>query len=192
MHSPTVPPPPPVPWWRENLYVGEYLYMRLGGSLALPGARPGVGIPPPKDPTVPWVPASILAYQPDSIPVVEEAYRVTQALIEAIRDEAVARGAKLAVVVHNAPWAHDDGRWRFMCMRHPVAMKTWDRQKPNRVIDAFLEAKQLPFLDLFHTFEAAKANEQLFFQHDPHWRPAGHRVAAQATAEFLRRGGLAE
>jgi hypothetical protein len=150
------------------------------------GLRTRGGILPPKDAKIPYVPPDLLVYKPESPHEVKEAFRITEALLRALRDESARLGAMFAVVVHNAPWAHDDARWRFMCARHPVAMKTWDRRKPNDVIDAFLAEEGIAFLDLFDVFETAKEQEPLFFRFDPHWRPAGHRIAARATADFLK------
>ena len=99
-------------------------------------------------------------------------------------------GATFAVMIHNAPWSHDENWWKFMCLRNPRARDTWDRQRPNRIIGEFLAKHDIPYFDLYGTFEAAKTSEDLFFKFDPHWRPAGHRVAATAAARFLTSRGL--
>lgn len=184
------PPSPPVPWWREHMYVGQFLYVQLGGRLVLPGTKQ-VGIPPPKDPKAPWIPPNMFVYNPEYRQEVEEAWRVTRALILAIRDEATAHKAKFAVVVHNGPWVYYEDRWDFMFMRDSNARATWDRRKPDRLASEFLSAEHIPFVNLFDAFDAAKNQGPLFFHVDPHWTPAGHRVAAQTVAEFLIREGLA-
>jgi hypothetical protein len=183
------PPSPPVPWWRKRLRVGEYLYRRLGGEI-LPPSRRDVGIPPPKDPKVPYVPAGMFVYSPEYHPAVEQAWRVTKALIREIRREAGKHGAQLAVVVHNGPWVHHDEHWNRMFFRHPMGRNVWDRRKPDRIASEFLAAEGIPFVNLFDAFEAAKQPGPLFFDVDPHWRPAGHRVAAGAVAQFLLSDGL--
>lgn len=186
---PGEPPPPPMPWWRRWFYVGDYLYFRLGGTLNMGTPNPHALLPP-ADTSIPYVAPDIFVYAPDYRPEVAEGWRVTRALLLELRREVAARGSKLAVVVHSPPWAHDDGRWNFMTMRHPVAQKTWDRKKPNRLVDAFLTDQHIPFLDLYDTFDARKNAEQLFYKFDPHWTPAGHRLAADAVAAFLRRDDL--
>ncbi len=185
MHS-GEPPPPPPPWWRKT-YLGQYLYQRLGGQILLPG--PHRGIPPPSDPRIPYVPWDMLVYAPDSEEV-KMAWRVTQELVKTLRDEVTARGAKFAVMLVNGPWVHDDRWWGLMMMRHPLARKTWDRQRPNRIIGAFLWQEHIPSVDLFDAFEAAKDKGPLFFQFDPHWTAAGHKVAAETVAQFLVRQRL--
>jgi hypothetical protein len=183
--TPGPPLPPPVPWWRRNLRVGEWLYTRMGGTIQLSGANP-FALRPPADPEVPYVAADLFIYAPAYRPEVVAAWRVTEALLLRLRDEVRQRGAELAVVVGSPPWVHDDGYWGLRTMRHAVARATWDRQKPRRIVDAFLAEQAIPFVDLYEVFEREKNRVPLFFTIDPHWTPAGHRLAAQTTAEFLR------
>ncbi len=182
MHPGEAPPPPP-PWWRR-LHVGKYLYERLGGQIALPGRR---GVPPPPEKPVAW---DMLVYAREYSPEVQMAWQVTKALLRQLRDEVHAHGAQFAVVVVNGPWAHYDEDWRRMMGRYPLGMRTWDRQKPNRILGAFLWQEHIPSVDLYHAFEAAKGGERLFFRFDPHWTPAGHKLAAQVVSGFLVRSKL--
>jgi hypothetical protein len=172
----------PPPWWRQ-LHLGEYLYLRLGGKIELPGAQQNSV--PPGVPADMWVHA--LEYRDE----VKEAWRVTEALILAVRDEAVAHRARFAVVVHGGPWVYHEDRWKFMLMQDSVAAKTWDRRKPERLVTDFLLRERIVFLNTFDAFEAAKGRDQLFFRFDPHWTTAGHRVVAQTVADFLLAQGLA-
>lgn len=169
-------------WWRQ-LYVGEILYERMGGKVESPREQ-GIKDRPP-DPKLQGVPADMWVYAPLPPEEVNQAWELTKPLVWALREQVIARGARFAVIVHNGPWVHDENRWRFMLMHHPDAAKSWDRRKPERLINMFLLAADLPVLDLFDAFEAGKDREQLFFKFDPHWTPAGHRVAAEAVAEYL-------
>ncbi len=184
---PGPPVPPPAPWWRE-LYVGGYLYLRFGGQLFIPPPNPGV--PPPSAPNIPYVPCDLQVYATKYSPEVQEAWRVTEALVRALRQEAAARGAEFAVMIVNGPWAHDDDWWNRMMATFPLGQRTWDRRKPNRLIEAFLQREDISHFDLFDPFEAAKARAPLFFYLDPHWRPTAHRVAAETAARFLVAEGL--
>jgi hypothetical protein len=186
--QPGPPLPPAPPWWRQ-LYLGEYLFVRLGGKVVIP-RRGQNAAPPPPDPDAPRVPPDLLIHAPSYGPEVAEAWRVTEALVRALRDEAAARGAKFAVMVHGGPWVHYDDRWNLMLMLDAVAARTWDRRKPARLIDEFLSAEGIPFVDLFDAFEAAKAHDRMFYQVNVHWTPMGHRVAADAAADLLLADGL--
>jgi hypothetical protein len=182
--KPGPPLPPRRSWWRRHFFLGEWLYFRLGGTLLLPHDNP-YGIQTPTDPKALFVAPDMFVYAPVYRPEVTEAWRVTEALVRELRREVEARGAKFAVVVNNGPWAHYDDRWRYMTMRHPIARDTWDRTKPTRMIDAFLSSQHIPFVDLYDAFEREKSRTPLYFKFDPHWRPAGHQLAAQTVAAFL-------
>ena len=175
---------PSIPWWRQ-LYVWGFVYTRLGGRIVLPKRGQNTVLPPP-DPRAPRVPPDMLVHAPEYPPDVAEAWRVTEALIRALRDETAAHGAKLAVMVHAGPWVHYLDRWRLMFAGAgaPTA-RAWHRRKPLRRIDEFLAREGIDFVDLFPAFEAAKRNERVFFRINVHWTPAGHRVAAETATGFL-------
>jgi hypothetical protein len=127
----------------------------------------------------------MLVYAPTYTPEVEEAWRITKALLRKLRDAVRERSAKFAVLVVNGPAAHIDQRWRRELQSDPVAQETWLRTRPNEELRAFLRAEQIRSLDLFASFEAAKSERRLFFDVDPHWTVEGHELAAKTVAGFL-------
>jgi hypothetical protein len=147
---------------------------------------------PPKDPKIRYVPLDLRVHQPVYDDDINNAWALTKALILAVRDEASARGARFAIFEVNGAWQHYDADWTMMMLHDPIALKTWDRRKPNAILGAFLWAQHIPSLDLFDAFEAAKvmSSERLFYRLDPHWTPLGHRVAAHAVAQVLLRQDL--
>jgi hypothetical protein len=181
--------PPPLPWWRRDTYLGDVLYrhLRRAGFFVDIG---GSTVRPPADPNVRYVPVDLWVHQPEYTDEMKEAWRLTTALILAVRDEATAHGARFGLFEVNAAWQHYDNDWNVVMSRDPVARQTWDRRKPNEVLGAFLGEQQIPSLDLFDAFETAKGGERLFFGYDPHWTARGHEVAARAVAEFLLRRDL--
>jgi hypothetical protein len=181
--------PPPLPWWRFT-YIGQYVHLKLYGPTVFQRVGPPPEMPP-KDPTIPFVPIDMWVHQAEYDQDLNEAWRLTKALLLAIRDEATSHGARFALFEINGPWEHYEGDWRRMMYRAPKALETWDRRKPNKVLGGFLWEQHIPSLDLFHAFDAAsKGPERLFFRVDPHWTPLGHRVAARAVAQFLLRQDL--
>ncbi len=178
---PGSPPPMAAPPWWQQLRVGRYLFPSLGGTMDLRGPHHG-------EPQ--GVPADMWVHAPAYRDEVAEAWRVTEALIRAVRDEVVAHQAQFAMFVHSGPWIHREDRWKFMLMRDPQAVRAWDRHKPRRLVTDFLSRERVLFLDLFDAFEAVADREPLFFAFDPHWTAAGHRVVAQAIADFLLARGL--
>jgi len=94
-------------------------------------------------------------------------WRLNRAIFAAVRDECRAADASL-VVVHL-----------------PV-----NRRTPAPMLTDELARLEIPFLDL--TDHLPRDADALYFEHDPHFSPAGHRFAAEEIARFLISEGLAE
>jgi hypothetical protein len=176
---------PAEPWWR-----GLRLAAFLEGGLDNVRTKPFARLAPAVAPAYP-VPADMLVYAADYPPEVSEAWRVSNALVRALREEVEASGAAFAVMIVNGPWAHDPKRWAFMLWNYKPAIEEWDPHKPNRLLNAFLGDEGIPFVDLLTGFEAAKSSRKLFFDWDVHWTREGHRVAAEQAADFLTHRSLA-
>jgi hypothetical protein len=94
-------------------------------------------------------------------------WRLNRAIFAAVRDECRAAGVPL-VVVHL-----------------PV-----NRRTPAPMLTEEFARLEIPFLDL--TDHLPPDADALYFEHDPHFSPAGHRFAAEEIARFLIEHGLAE
>lgn len=99
----------------------------------------------------------------------EEAWDVTRALIERLREDVEQDGAQFAVVI--APG-------RFRVPEEGAAIHTR--------LNAMLDDMNIPYLDLQDTFNAQGTPERpLHFTCDPHWTAAGQAVAAEALAAYV-------
>jgi len=94
-------------------------------------------------------------------------------------------GTEFVLTVY--PWAHQvsdtewiPGRYTFMPRNAVASLKS-----PNTVHELSV-AHGIQLVDLFPAFRAYKGREALYFSHDQHWTPAGHRVVADALADQLR------
>jgi len=114
----------------------------------------------------------------------EYAYRLTTALLERMRADCDAAGARFALsfVPSNAH-------------TYPDAIPRIEAERIS-VVEAFAHESGVPFLDPVPAFrEAARdpstgARVELHYRRDRHWNAAGHRVAAAALAEMLVAGRL--
>jgi len=63
-----------------------------------------------------------------------------------------------------------------------------DKRYPNRLFREFCSSRQIPFLDLTGAFEAADSVANLYLTtiEDPHFSAAGHQLAAEEIARFLK------
>jgi D-alanyl-lipoteichoic acid acyltransferase DltB (MBOAT superfamily) len=126
------------------------------------------GIPSRAGPLLGWLapPAGVPAREAARA----EALAVARGVLEALRDEASAAHARLAVVVAPAPAGNDDGP----------------------AIAALAQAAGIPTLDLAPAFDGFTklSGRPGFFPGTTHWDADGHFVAGEAVWRFLGAKGL--
>jgi hypothetical protein len=121
-----------------------------------------------------------------------EAIGLAGDLVAALQVEANELGSGLAMVILPAPEQVNPKRWQRIVHHHtPMQAGRWDLEQPGRAAQQVAEQAGVPFLDLLPIFrQAAASSEPLHLRVDGHWTPAGERLAGEATADFLRAGGL--
>ncbi|HEX9921104.1 MAG TPA: hypothetical protein VGD99_00430 [Anaerolineae bacterium] len=148
----------------------------LGGEAVIRARHPDTPIP-------------FFVYQSPPDERFEAAWRLTEAIIARLDDEVKSRGAQLVVVIIGAPEQVSPAAWERTLAANPAMQNlTWDLDAPNDRLKQFLAAEQIPHLDLLPIFRQAAArpaSAPLHFQHDQHWTPAGHRLAAETLRDFL-------
>ena len=137
---------------------------------------------------VPWEPGYIrtivAAYESDPSPELEEAWRVTEALLAATRDEAEAAGARFVLVNIPAPWELDPPFWDRMRWFFGLPPEGWDLDRPNRRLAEIAARGDIAYLDLRPTLQRALDDQpRLYHQIDGHWTAAGHDVAARTLVQ---------
>jgi hypothetical protein len=138
----------------------------------------------------PTTPVHFLVYQSPPEAQFEAAWTLTEAIIKRLRHEVESRKARLAVVIIGAPEQVYPAEGERLLANPGLQGVTIDFDWPNRRLNDFLAAENIPHLDLLPVFRHAAADPKtppLHFRHDGHWTVAGHRLAAEAIHEFLRR-----
>lgn len=64
-----------------------------------------------------------------------------------------------------------------------------DLDKPQRLLTDFFQRHQISYIDLLPILRA-HSDQQTYFREDRHWTPTGHRLAAEAIADYLLREGI--
>ncbi|MCC6603671.1 MAG: hypothetical protein IT327_10695 [Anaerolineae bacterium] len=114
---------------------------------------------------------------PDPLPIVEEAWQVTEALILELEKETAANGAQLAVlIIPAAPQVVP-----------PEGDADWYCDVPNDRLTAFLDEAGVPYLDMLPGFrEAALAGGgPYYFERDFHMTVAGHSLSSELLYQFV-------
>ena len=137
---------------------------------------------------VPWEPGYIRsivsAYATGPSPDLEQAWRLTEALLAATRDEAEAAGARFVLVNVPAPWELDPPFWDRMRAFFDLPAEGWDLDAPNRRLAEIARRRGFAYLDLRPLLHRARTDgPRLYFQIDGHWTSAGHDLAARSLAQ---------
>lgn len=132
------------------------------------GAETAVPQTPPRRPDI---------CDPDTLPIIENAWNVTEALILKLDQEVAANGAELAVmIIPAAPQIippEDDAEW--YC------------NVPNDRLTAFLDEAGIPYLDMLPDFreEAVAGNGPYYFERDFHMNALGHDLSSELLYQFV-------
>ena len=177
------PTPALVRWLdrHSRLYVWQKLAVRRlrGAGRAAHGVEPG---------------QRIFARAGD--PDVEHAWRVTAALLRALRREVEATGARLALAVIPCAEQVDDALWADLERRVRGAELEPAREEPSRRLAEIATREGVPLVDLAPAFLAAArpraggpaSAARLFLLGRFHLSDEGHRVVADSLRRFLVEG----
>lgn len=120
-----------------------------------------------------------------------EAWALTDALVEAVRDEAVGYGSRFGLVLVPTRGQVSDQAWRGIAGRDDGRRAGLDRTFPNQQLARIAARIDVPLLDLVPALRAVEqaGDGPLYYTRDQHWTAAGHAAAAEAIAAWLRAEG---
>jgi hypothetical protein len=89
-------------------------------------------------------------------------------------------------VLSTYPWAHQLGEKGWVPGRYSY-MKKGERitDLTQRAIRERSAALGIALFEALPVFQQYQGSESLFFDYDPHWTPAGHRVMADGLARYV-------
>lgn len=114
---------------------------------------------------------------PDPLPIIENAWAVTQALVLELQKEVEANGAQFAVLI--IPAAPQ--------IVPPEGNGEWYCDAPNEELTAFLDEAGIPYLDMLPTFreEAMDGGGPYYFERDFHMTSLGHDLTSDLLYQFV-------
>jgi len=118
----------------------------------------------------------------------ERSWRITDRVIEMIRDRAAEAGAPLAIVQIPEWRMMDRAYWQRDANKRMVESKKGGPEAPIHLMDGIADRLGVPDLDLYQVFRPKVEADGLFAYHvesDYHWNVQGNQLAAEAVSAFL-------
>lgn len=170
----------------RNLTVANPGLMRLAWKLGF------VRTPPAPAEVSPRHPVYLDLYRPDLEADTHwvDAWSLTRRLILEI--DRACREAGSEFLLMRIPYVPQiyESRREDLARRYPdIRSLSMDWDRPGKVLTPFIAEHGIPHLDLFPPFQQAatvRPEESLYFYHDHHLSPEGHRVVAESLKEVLR------
>lgn len=133
------------------------------------------------------VPLDYWVYAADPPPAWQDAWAHTEHLLTALRDAVAADGARFVVMIVTAREQVYPDDWQRLVQTYPAMHDVpWDITGPERRVLAWCEAAGVSCVQLSPAFAARRDQQRLHFLYDGHWTAAGHALAAQTVAAYLR------
>jgi len=133
------------------------------------------------------VPVDYWVYAAEPPPVWQDAWAHTEHLLDDLRVAVRADGARLMVMVVTARELIYPDDWRQVLETYPAMSRVaWDLDGPERHVLGWCQRAGVPCIQLSPAFVAQRDAQRLHFHYDGHWTAAGHALAAETVANFLR------
>ncbi len=176
---------------RKLLASRSHLYMLV--ALALRGVRSDAGRGRAEDAgagaAAPLEAEEVFAREPGA--KVRLGWDLTLALLDRLREEVEAGGARFAVVAFPTRFQVDDVLWAEHTRRAGLDPDRYDRRVPQQRLGAWSEETGAIVVDLLEGFRAHNVENSFYYRIDAHWNAEGHLLAAELTLGGLRLHGLA-
>ena len=117
---------------------------------------------------------------------IEEGWRLTEALLGAIRDEAAKAGALTVLLEVPDRLQVDDALWEEAVRAFKLDRAAYDRDLPETRLRAIAARLGIRYGEVLGPLRhRTAAGEKLFLAEDIHWNARGHDVAAQELARAI-------
>jgi len=129
------------------------------------------------------MPLDLRVHDPAGGSTWDEAWAVTDALVGAMAARCAEQDISFATLIFPSQ-VEATQAGRAAAVQAWPALEDWDLDAAGARAHA-MAVQHGPVLDLTPALAAGQHDAPLYFSQDGHWTPAGHRVAAEASASFL-------
>ncbi|MFC1497926.1 hypothetical protein ACFLS1_05570 [Verrucomicrobiota bacterium] len=187
-----IPAPPPEintwskiqGWIYEKFYVFRFIHDR--------SASIRKGVPENSDRHASNIPLTVTVLKKETNEKANEAWRITEGLLELFAKETDNAGSKLLVVYVPMREAIHSEDWRKTLKTYNIKEENWDVNLPLERVETICRNKNIPFCDLTQPFKEKALNSQtrLYYKIDRHWNKEGHALTGKVIAKKILQMGL--
>lgn len=179
-----VPVPVPTPTLQDKLKVYALVRAAVKGNHSLYSLAIKVGMAPKPSPMLGWAswgPAEFGVYEASDRTSFRRAWAITQDLLRRMKQETAQRGARFVVFYVPTRVELSPEEWK-----NSQIPANFDPYEVDNRLEEICKIEGVEYIDPSERFRAAIKNRSLYYLHDPHWNAAGHRLAGEILAEYLR------
>jgi len=118
----------------------------------------------------------------------DASWNLTLALLDRLSREVEEAGARFVLVSIPTRYEVDDSLWELTLGKADPS--AFDLEEVSLRLSAWARQRSVPLVDLREPMRRLDRDNDFYFDIDAHWRPAGHRLAAETILEALAREGI--
>ena len=106
-----------------------------------------------------------------------------KAYLRSIQETAETNNAKNLVMI--VPLRHqvNEQEWALISQAYNLSQQEFELDKPQRILREFLAGEEIAYIDLLPILRGAQTDT--YYQKDPHFNQAGHRISAEALFRYI-------
>jgi hypothetical protein len=120
----------------------------------------------------------------------DDSWKVTEALLVAMRNEAAKAGSKLLILDAPSKYEVYEQDWNELREAYNMDTRGWDLTAPSRRLAALAARNGIPYADPRPDMRAALDGPRMFYQRDVHWTATGHAIVARVIANAIATDAL--
>jgi len=127
------------------------------------------------------LPDEFMVYDKISTPQLKRIWGVTQALLRRMKEETDKRKVKLVVFYVPEKMEVYPDEWTSSHIP-----PQYDPGEVARNLVRICRAEDIPYIEPSERFREVAQKSRLYYKYDIHWNPAGHRLAGEMLAEYIK------
>jgi len=185
-------------WLQEKSYLYNFIVYRIKNSRWMYALAMKLGLAQNANALIGYsidkinnVPSEYNVYNKEYSDELTRMWGITEALIFALKTEALSVGSKLLIFYVPSRAAVYCDEWYAIKRRYDLSDTAWDVEQVALELESICNKHHIDFINPLNSFRAEagklkKKNERLYFFLDGHWNIHGHRLVADLLRSYIK------